>query len=74
MKTLDIAAILKKNPQVDADLIEQHIKKSAKDASPYLPRVGINISPYNGRRLVLDEGMDREAEAVGVHRAVFGRR
>jgi hypothetical protein len=74
MKRLDIAVILKKNPQVDAGLIDQHMKKAEHAGKRVQPRTGVSISPYTGRRLVTDERMELESHAVGVHRSVHGRK
>jgi hypothetical protein len=74
MKRLNKAVILKKNPQVDADLIDQHMKKAEHAGKRVKPRTGVSISPYSGRRLVTDERMDLESQAVGAHRSVHGRR
>lgn len=74
MNTLDVAALLDKNPQVDRNIIDQQMRKAEKEGPRPTRRQGGNISPYGGRRLIVDERGELEAQAADLHRSVYGRR
>ena len=56
MESLDIEALLKKNPKVDRGQIE-HLKKERIPGQPIV-REGDPTSPYRGRRATSDDKMN----------------
>jgi len=51
MKTLDIDALLAKNPKVDRKEVRKHMRKDGETS----PVRAFPVSPYAGRRLVVDD-------------------
>jgi hypothetical protein len=72
MKTLDIDALLEKNPKVDRDVIKGIQDKPAHPTPKFEKDSGIT-SPYNSRRRVVDEDSKSDEPTV-IYRLHYGSR
>jgi hypothetical protein len=65
-KTLDVDALLAKNPRVDRDQIKRKPRVPATPVHKSLP-----TSPYGGKRLVVDERSDIKETALRKPRSYY---
>jgi len=73
MNELDIESLLEKNPQVDRKIIEETVKANADNQNPRHDRQG-PLSPYAGRRLILDHKAKWGEVVEPQHRSHYGNR
>jgi hypothetical protein len=73
MSPIDVEAHLEKNPQVDEDTVRKRLEKIRREGAGRPGRGAGNISPYAGKRMIIDERSEVDEGAPTRSRSSYGR-
>ena len=73
MSAIDVEALLEKNPQVDEDAIRKRLEKVRQGGANRPGRRAGNLSPYGGKRMIIDERSEVDEGAAAQCRSSYGK-